>query len=42
MTQLEHQVRKAQQRLWLNRWLGHVTIVLVELASFTPERTREV
>ena len=28
MTQLEHQVRKAQQRLWLNRWLGHVTITL--------------
>ena len=28
MTQLEHQVRKAQQRLWLNRCLGHVTITL--------------
>jgi DNA repair exonuclease SbcCD ATPase subunit len=28
MTQLEHQVRKAQQRLWLNRWLGQVTITL--------------
>jgi len=28
MMQLERQIRSAQHRLWLNRWLGHLTLTI--------------